>query len=52
MIETEIGYHILLVLDRDPEHQLSPDAYLVMQAKALQDWLSQKRTASDIVLAP
>jgi peptidyl-prolyl cis-trans isomerase C len=52
VIETEIGYHILLVLERDPEHQLSPDAYLVMQAKALQDWLSQKRTESDIVLAP
>ena len=52
VIETEIGYHILLVLERDPEHQLSPDAYLVMQAKALQDWLSQKRTESKIVLAP
>jgi peptidyl-prolyl cis-trans isomerase C len=52
VIETEVGYHILLVLERNPEHQLSPDAYLVMQAKALQDWLSQKRTESEIVLAP
>ena len=52
VIETEIGYHILLVLERDPQHQLSPDAYLVMQEKALQDWLAQKRTESDVVLAP
>lgn len=52
VIETDVGYHIILVLERDPQHQLSPDAYLVMQEKALQDWLAQKRTESDIVLAP
>lgn len=52
VIETEVGYHILLVLEHDPQHQLSPDAYLVMQEKALQDWLAQKRAESDIVLAP
>jgi hypothetical protein len=52
VIETEVGYHILLILERDPQRQLSPDAYLVMQEKALQDWLAQKRAESDIVLAP
>jgi len=52
VIATDVGYHILFVIERDPEHQLSPDAYLVMQEKALQDWLAQKRTESDIVLAP
>jgi peptidyl-prolyl cis-trans isomerase C len=52
VIATEVGYHILLVLERDPQHPLSPDAYLVMQEKALQDWLAQKRTGSEIVLAP
>ncbi len=52
VIKTEVGYHILLMLDRDPQHQLSPDAYLVMQEKALQEWLAQKRAESDIVLAP
>jgi len=52
VIETDVGFHILLVLERDPEHQLSPDAYLVMQEKALQDWLEQRRAESDIVLAP
>ena len=52
VIATDVGYHILLVIERDPQHKLSPDAYLVMQEKALQDWLAQKRTESDIVLAP
>lgn len=52
VIETEVGYHILLVVERDPQHQLSPDAYLVMQEKAFQDWLVKKRAESDIVLAP
>ena len=52
VIQTEVGYHILLVVERDPQHQLSPDAYLVMQENALQSWLAQKRAESDIVLAP
>ena len=52
VIATEVGYHILLVVERDPQHPLSPDAYLVLQEKALGDWLAQKRNDSDIVLAP
>jgi len=52
VIVTEVGYHIILVVERDPEYKLSPDAYLVMQEKALQDWLAQKRATSDIILAP
>lgn len=52
VIETEVGYHILQVVERDPQHPLSPDTYLVMQEKALQGWLEQRRAESDIVLAP
>jgi hypothetical protein len=52
VIKSGVGYHILLVVERDPQRQLSPDAYLVMQEKALDDWLAQKRAESDIVLAP
>ena len=52
VVTTEVGYHIILVAERDPEHELSPDAYLVMQEKALQDWLTQERANSEIVLAP
>lgn len=52
VIATEVGYHILLVVERDAQHPLSPDAYLVMQENALNDWLAQKRAESEIVLAP
>jgi peptidyl-prolyl cis-trans isomerase C len=52
VIASEVGYHILLVVERDAQHPLSPDAYLVMQEKTLDDWLAQKRTESEIVLAP
>jgi hypothetical protein len=52
VITTEVGYHILLVVEREQQHPLSPDALLVIQEKALQDWLAQKRAESDIVLAP
>jgi len=52
VITSEVGYHIIFVVERDPEHILSPDAYLVMQENALQDWLTQERAQSEIVLAP
>ena len=52
VIATEVGYHIILVIERDPQYPLSPDAYLVMQEKALDDWLAQRRAESRIVLAP
>jgi peptidyl-prolyl cis-trans isomerase C len=52
VIATEVGFHIILVAERDPQYPLSPDAYLVMQEKALGDWLTQRRNESEIVLAP
>jgi peptidyl-prolyl cis-trans isomerase C len=52
VIASGVGYHILFVVERELQRPLSPDAYLVMQEKTLQDWLSQNRTESDIVLAP
>ena len=52
VIETEVGFHILLVKERDAQHPLAPDAYLVLQENALADWLAQRRAESDIILAP
>ncbi len=48
IIETEVGFHILMVLERETERPLSPDALLSLQEKALQDWLQAKREASTI----
>jgi peptidyl-prolyl cis-trans isomerase C len=48
VIETDIGYHILLVLDHDPDRPLSADARLTLQTRVLEDWLAQKRGESQI----
>jgi peptidyl-prolyl cis-trans isomerase C len=52
IIHTEAGYHIIMVIERDPAHPLSPDALLTLQYRALEDWLSQQRQQSTIILAP
>jgi len=48
IIETEVGFHILMVLEHETERPLSPDALLSLQEKALLDWLQAKREASTI----
>ncbi len=53
VIHTDLGYHILQVIERDPVHPLSPEARRMMQEHAVQDWLKQQRAASQIeVLLP
>jgi peptidyl-prolyl cis-trans isomerase C len=53
VIETEVGYHILQVIEREAERPLDPDARLKLQVQALQDWLEVRRSESQIeILAP
>ncbi len=53
VIQTKIGYHILYLADRDPEHELSPDARRVLQITAMNQWLSNQRGQSVIqILVP
>ncbi|HVN15343.1 MAG TPA: peptidyl-prolyl cis-trans isomerase [Anaerolineales bacterium] len=52
VISTPSGFHIIKVLERDPNHPLSPDALLALQETALQNWVQQKRAGSKITLAP
>jgi peptidyl-prolyl cis-trans isomerase C len=52
VIQTQAGYDILFVVERDPAHLLSPDALLTLQEHAVQTWLTQQRNASKIVFAP
>jgi peptidyl-prolyl cis-trans isomerase C len=52
IIQTAAGYHIIKVLERDPARPLTSDARLVLQEKALKDWLAQRRSQSTIILAP
>jgi len=52
IIQTSAGYHILMVLERDPNHLLSPDARLTLQNQALLNWLQEQRARSMIILTP
>jgi len=48
VIQTSAGYHILQVLERDPQRPLEPDARLVLQRQAIRDWLATRRNQSQI----
>lgn len=53
IIQTRHGFHILQVLEYDPERPLSPDALLRMQALYLADWLASARSQAQIeILVP
>jgi parvulin-like peptidyl-prolyl isomerase len=52
IIPTDVGYHIIKVLERDENHPLSPDAYLALQERALRDWVAQQRLEATVILAP
>src|SRR5512139_2973015 len=52
VITTDVGYHIVKVLEKDPNRILSPDAYRALQELALKNWIEQQRQQSNIVLAP
>ena len=47
IIDSDIGFHILKVLDRGVR-PLSPDARLILQRQALYVWLEEKRQVSTI----
>ncbi len=48
IIETEVGFHIIMVLARETERPLSPDALLALRERALLDWLANTRETSKI----
>lgn len=53
VIPTSFGYHILMVMERDPARKLSPDARRALQHTALQAWLDEHRASSTIeILVP
>jgi peptidyl-prolyl cis-trans isomerase C len=52
VIATEVGFHIIRILERDPQRSLSPDAYLALQELALQKWIDEQRQQAAIILAP
>ncbi|HOA21862.1 MAG TPA: peptidylprolyl isomerase [Anaerolineaceae bacterium] len=48
IIQTEIGYHIIQVMDRSEAHPLTTDARLSLQTQALAQWLEAQRSQARI----
>jgi peptidyl-prolyl cis-trans isomerase C len=51
VIATDVGFHILRILARDPQRPLSPDAYLALQELALKNWVEIQRQQAEIVFS-
>jgi peptidyl-prolyl cis-trans isomerase C len=52
VITTDVGFHIVRILERDSNRPLSPDALLSLQELALKRWIEEQRTQANVVLAP
>ncbi len=48
IIETEIGYHIIKVLDKDPNRALDPAIRQLLKERALDEWLERRWKLSTI----
>jgi len=48
VIATDVGFHILRVLERDPARPLSPDALLTLQELALKKWVEEQKLTAVI----
>ncbi len=51
MIETDIGFHIIRVLEKENNRPLAPDVRQVLQKKALHDWLENQWNSSKIEIS-
>ena len=48
VIKSDIGYHIVQVIEKDPQRELSPDAKQVLKHTEIDNWLEEKYNDSDI----
>ncbi len=53
VVKSAVGYHIIQVVERETERQLSADARKVLQENRLRDWVQQQREAGTVeILLP
>jgi len=50
IVETPLGFHILQLIEREPDRVVDPDARLVLQNYAVRKWLEDQRNQSEIVI--
>src|SRR5512139_2228120 len=49
LISTNVGFHIIRILERDLQRPLSPDAYLALQELALKKWIEAQRQQASVI---
>lgn len=52
VITTDVGYHIVKVIAREPNRLLSSDALVALQEDALKNWIDTQKQSADVKLAP
>lgn len=53
VIQTEAGYHIMVMLDKQDAYPLSPEIHLLLQEQAVETWLETQRSQATVeVLVP
>lgn len=52
VLTTDVGFHIVRILEHASNRPLSPDALLSLQELALRKWIEEQRTQANVVLAP
>lgn len=50
IVQSDIGYHIILVMAHEASHPLTTDARLALQRTALDQWLENTRASSEIMI--
>ncbi len=48
IIKSSVGFHIIMVIEKEAQRPLSPEAQLALQQKALEAWLAQKISESQV----
>ena len=52
-VETAAGFHIIQLIERDPQRPLDPKARLALQSQAVSSWLQTRRSQSQVqILIP
>lgn len=48
VVQSELGFHLIEVIERDPTRPLNPQALLQLQTQAISDWLEQRRAQIEV----
>jgi peptidyl-prolyl cis-trans isomerase C len=48
IIETMLGFHIVQMIEREPQRPLSPGAFQTLQVQAVENWLLERLSQSEI----